>query len=133
MFTIFVYEFTQMSSLSSDVNKSMTQHEVFEFNNKFEVYADRKGGITPQEFVTLYNLTLDWNERMPFEQVTINVIERAGINIKPYISNKSMSLESLLTVLKNVNDYYFELKGENIKYRSETGRISEATMTMLKR
>lgn len=111
----------------------MRQQEVLEFNAQFETYADRENGLNLQEFMTIYNLVADWNERVPTDKVEINVIDRAAIGIKQYIQGKTKNLEELITKLDNPELYYFEFNSDGIEYNKRDGRIWRITMTMAKK
>lgn len=122
-----------MSRVSENVSQSMKQKEVLEFNAQFESYADREEGLTLQEFMTIYNLVTDWNERVPTDKVEINVIDRSAIGIKQYLQGNTKDLEGLITKLENPELYYFKFSSDGIEYDKREGRIWRITMTMSKK
>lgn len=74
----------------------------------------------------------DLNERVPADEIKLNVIEKTSANIKVYLEDTSKPLEKLLTDLKNADLYYFTFQSKDIKYR-ENGKISKITMIVTKK
>lgn len=150
VFAIFVYEFTVISGISSEVNDNMHRKDILEFNAKFEGFANRRNGylgienaISVQDVATLCNLTRDWNKNNEDDQITVTIVNRAttpNYNIfMSYLSkdgaNSNEPLENLLTTLALQGDLekcYFicasviqDADSQGIKYENEGGRISE--------
>ncbi len=150
VFAIFVYEFTAISGVSSDINDEMHRKDILEFNAKFEGFANRRNGylgienaISVQDVATLCNLTRDWNKNNEDDQVTVTIVNRAttpNYNIfMSYISkdgvNSKKPLDNLLTTLAldgDLDKYYFicstviqDTDTQGIKYGNDGGRISE--------
>ena len=140
VFAIFVYEFTAISGISSDINDEMHRKDILEFNAKFEGFANRRNGylgienaISVQDVATLCNLTRDWNKNNEDDQVTVTIVNRATTpNYNIFMSYISKDGVNSKKPLDNLDKYYFicstviqDTDTQGIKYRNDGGRISE--------
>lgn len=131
--SILAYEFTYLSNVSENIKNSMKQDEILAFNSQFETYADRKDGISLQDFATIYHFIEDWNQRQVGDSVKLNIIEKAGVSIKSSLINEKKPLEQILTKLETPELYYFELTSQDLNYSEKNGQICEITITMRKK
>ncbi len=119
-----------------EVDETVKEKQIREFNAQFIGFADRevgfaekKYGISVQEFVRLYNLVKNWNEQNPSDIITIKfagnhdgLTSLKGIsseNINSYIRNFDKTGEEILAdyFKGNTLDYYIEFKSTD---RNET-------------
>ncbi len=70
VFAMFVYEMTAFASHSRIYEERIAQQQTMEFNSQFEKYLNQD--ITAQDVVTIYNLTVQWNEGHPEDDVKIS-------------------------------------------------------------
>lgn len=131
--SILAYEFAYFSNVSENIKNSMKQEDIFAFNSQFETYADRKEGVSLQEFASIYYFIEDWNQRQEGDSVKLNIVEKAGVSIKSSLLKEKKPLEQVLTSLENPENYYFELTSQDMKYSEKNGQIYEITMTMRKK
>ena len=134
VFAIFVYEFTAISGVSSDINDEMHRKDILEFNAKFEGFANRRNGylgienaISVQDVATLCNLIVN-RATTPNYNIFMSYISKDGVNSKK-------PLDNLLTTLAldgDLDKYYFicstviqDTDTQGIKYGNDGGRISE--------
>lgn len=92
-----------------------------------------QNGVSLQEFVTIYNLVQDFNQKNPTDIITFNINDYTGTGIKHYFGKQLEELLTHVAKLDDKKDYYFIFTSKDIKYHNETGRIYEISMNMNKR
>lgn len=143
-----------MSSISNNINDEVKKSEISEFNSQFESYADRKSGISLQDFATIYNLIDEWNKNNVSDAIELSIktknvkdtsitrmIAQLANQIKKDYTKDKIPVESILEIDNKENletTYYFEFKSSGIKYNSNlddpsSGRINKIEMTLQKR
>lgn len=150
-----MYEMAYISDTTAEVDKTVKQEEIDEFNAQFAGYADREEGIQPQVFADLYNLIEDWNKRNPYDKVIIEYVSGnfrlkgryyptiSAVNgrlLEHYLNNTpNLTMEQFLSEYfvnasgKNeIEKYYFNFKAEEFEY-DQDGRINKIKMYMLVR
>lgn len=144
VFAIFIYEFTIMSNASNNINNSIKQAEILQFNAQFEGYANKNPGISLQDFATIYNFIAEWNRNNPSDIIKLNLNpgttgENAALkDIEKQVKNSKneYKIEKLLQI-KDAELYYFEFESSDIGYNNDLdnpscGRINEISMRMKK-
>lgn len=160
IFLFFFFELSYMGTMSGTVTDNMEEQKIQEFNAQFLGFADRgdfgyagkKDAISVQEFVKLYNLIKNWNEKNPSDMIKIKfatnneaiTIAEKPVDIRSYLKEFKPTSEEILSYyfkderesnpnLRNKSEqYYFEFKSIEAKRENSRGRISEITLRMKK-
>lgn len=115
VFAMFVYEMTAFASHSRIYEEKVAQQQTMEFNSQFEKYLSHD--ITAQDVVTIYNLTVQWNNGHPDDDVTIHW----GAN---ELKSKIESDISDFLAKYNENQFKCEIKSESgIEPYDKWGRV----------
>lgn len=116
VFAMFVYEMTAFAGHSRIYEEKVAQQQTMEFNSQFEKYLNHD--ITAQDVVTIYNLTVQWNNGHPEDDVSINW----GSGLK---ENDIKNKEAFLTehVINNKDIFLCEINGYD-----KWGRVKELSI-----
>lgn len=98
---LLVYINILFGKFSSNMNKQMSESQIYEFNNKFYVYSGRYN-ITVTEIASMINLAKQTNDA--------NQLDRTNTNSPYYIDVKIDKKSFFTQIITNDNDYNDAIK-----------------------
>lgn len=129
LLSLLVYTIAYIGSTSAETTNNIRKSKITEFNAQFEGYANRKEGLSVQEFCGLYNRVKNWNENNQSDIIEIKFGTSNGAittvlgsgDIRNYLKDDKHSVEDLLSDFfkDNQENYYFEFNSVDMEHDEE--------------